>query len=84
MPAKKKAEENTEPLEKISIGIYADEYEIVAEKLDIEEVNSRNVRVALGLTETKSKTGYVSKIKELIKGKSKEEQKELYDQLSEE
>lgn len=77
--AKKKIEQESKS--KISVGIYEDEFETVAEKLKLDEVTPKTIRLALGLTETKSRTGYASKIKELIKGKSKEEQKELYEKL---
>jgi len=80
--AKKKQEQEVKS--KISIGIYADEFEIVAERLKIDKVTSKTVRLALGLTETKCRTGYVSKIKDLIKAKSKEDQKELYEKLASE
>lgn len=69
---------------KISVGIYADEFEAVIEKLDIEECTPREIRKGLGLAETKSKTGYASKIRELVKNKTKEEQEELYNDLKDE
>ena len=55
----------------------------VIEKLDITEVTSRNIRVALGLKETHNKTGAKSKLIAEIRELSKEEAEKRYEKIKE-
>ncbi len=74
--AKEKTDKEVVEVEKVQVSIYKDEFEAVIEELDIKEVTSRNIRVALGLKETHSKTGAKSKLIAQIRDMSKEEAEE--------
>lgn len=73
-----KKDEEIKTVEKVHVSIYADEFETVKDELEITEITSRNIREALGLPQTHSKTGVTTKLIAKIRNMTKEDKEKMY------
>lgn len=78
----KNNKENKVKKEKVLVGIYEDEYDKVKENLKLEQITSKDVRIALGLRATHRKA-YTGELVSKIRGMTEEAKEKLLKELEE-